>query len=101
MTTLEFEENWKLYGVEIDGQVKPLKNFFMMCWGPVSIVETERGVKQALPDRHNPNAPLMFDVGGEQGAPASLFRVQEEDQLVCVGIDGNEKVMGKLVRIQD
>ncbi len=109
MTNAEFEKSWEKYGVKIDGTVKPIKNFFMLCWGPVALVECDSinvpGMKinQAVPDRDNPDAPLMFDTGGEQGDAASCLFTVIEGVLwsVSEGDPQEKRVIGELVLLDE
>ena len=87
MTTDELKDNWKKYAVNINDEIKPLKDCFTLCWG--------------YPDPlHGGTDFLLFDVGGEQGASAYLLKVSEDgDYLISVNPENTEEttVLGKLV----
>ncbi len=79
MDTLK--ENWKEYKlIQTSGEVN-LKDVFMLCYGYYK-------------------GGLLFDVGGEQGAPAYILK--PDDRNNCYGFNSysNEWVkVGKLKRI--
>jgi hypothetical protein len=81
MTNDELHKNWQDYGVQIAGEVRPLKDHYCICWG---WIERYKG--------------LLFDVGGEQGAPAAILRVDENDNLVAVNPENTDdiSILGKL-----
>jgi len=88
MTLAELKDNWQKYGVDIQGQIRPLKDCFVICWGP-------------MPDI--PDA-LLFDTGGEQGAPAYALKVGENgEDLISVNPanPAETTVLGKLVLLEN
>ena len=62
MTLGTLKKNWKKYAIKKSQKAKavPLKDLFAVCWG-----ETNGG--------------LLFDAGGEQGAPACILKSDEND----------------------
>jgi len=88
MTLADLKDNWQKYGVDIQGEIKPLKECFVICWG-------------STPDI--PDA-LLFDTGGEQGAPAYTLKVSEngEDLISVNPANPSETtVLGKLVLLEN
>jgi hypothetical protein len=99
MTNADLEKDWKEYGVVLDGKVTPLTNQFVMCWGPVKMSEGKFGF-HAIPDRDNPEAPLMFDDMDSEGQQVFFFFVRD-DQLMAMNAYNPEetRVLGALVRL--
>jgi hypothetical protein len=85
MTTEDLKKDWQQYAVDVQGIVKPLKEIFMICWGYIP----------DIPDA------LLFDTGGQQGAPALTLKVENGDDLVSVNPQNptETSVLGKLVKL--
>lgn len=92
MTTEDLKNNWQKYGVELPptsaiavDPIRPLKEIFMLCWGPDPLTSDA----------------LLFDTGGEQGAPAYLLKVGDGDTLVSVNPanPAETTVLGKLIHL--
>jgi len=87
-TTAELKDDWQKYGVDIQGVIRPLKECFVICWGPTP----------DIPDA------LLFDTGGEQGATAYTLRMSEngEDLISVNPVNPAEtNVLGKLVLLEN
>lgn len=86
MTLVDLKDNWQKYGLNIQGTIIPLKDRFVICWGP-------------MPDI--PDA-LLFDTGGEQGAPSFALKVNGDDLISVNPMNPTETtVLGKLVLLEN
>jgi hypothetical protein len=86
MTLVDLKDNWQKYGVNIQGIIIPLKDRFVICWGPMP----------EIPDA------LLFDTGGEQGATALTLKVNGEDLISVNPTNPTETtVLGKLVLLEN
>lgn len=76
MTNEEFHKDWMKYGVRIAGEMKPLKDYYCICWG------------------NNGYKGMLFETVGGQ---IQILRV-EDDNLVSVDPENLEEtaIIGKL-----